>query len=172
MKFFTNKHIVTAFIVTPILAMGGWFAVDLVVKEKPHVAEAGQSYPLSAKSNCRFSSGKCDLVNAEFKSQLVVVQERDTQFLTLSSSHALDSVNVGFRDLTSTTEEDEVIPKPMQRIAGDMTSWSIEMPFGLHAMEEAELLIAMQAKGSLYYAETTMAFSEYKTSFNKDFRAE
>jgi len=36
MSFFKNKHIVTAMITTPILAMLGYYLTDLVVKEQPH----------------------------------------------------------------------------------------------------------------------------------------
>lgn len=168
MKFFTNKHVITAFIVTPILALGGYYAVDLVVKEKPQPAVEGQSYPLSAKSNCRYTSGECDLQNAEFKSQLVVVNEGDFQLLTLSASHALQDVKVGFRDMAMNSDEGDIMPVAMNMVGDDMKSWSIEMP--MEANEDTQLMVAMLSNGSHYYAETTMAFSEYKTSFNKNFK--
>ena len=71
MGFFTNKHVITAFIVAPILAVLSYYAVDLLLKEQPHVAVAGSSYPLVAQSNCRYTSGRCDLKNADFVAQIV-----------------------------------------------------------------------------------------------------
>lgn len=168
MSFFTNKHVITAFIVTPVLALAGYYAVDLVVKEKPQAAVQGQAYPLSAKSNCRYTSGECDLVNGEFNSQLVIVQEDGYQMLSLQSSHALEGVKIGFMDITETTDASAVQPAAMLAVTEDMKSWQIKMPMA--ATEQTQLMIAMQSNGSDYYAETTMGFSEYKTSFNKDFK--
>ena len=38
-----------------------------IVAERSHVAKPGSSYSLIAKSNCRYESGQCDLVNSDFK---------------------------------------------------------------------------------------------------------
>ena len=40
----TNKHVVIALIVAPILAVIAYFATDAAVGEKPHKAQAGKSY--------------------------------------------------------------------------------------------------------------------------------
>ena len=64
---FSNKHVLVAMLVAPVLAIMAWFAVDYFVAERPHAAEEGATYTLLAKSNCRYASGKCDLENADFE---------------------------------------------------------------------------------------------------------
>ena len=62
-----NKHVVIAMLVAPILAVIAWYGVDSIVAEQAQVAKPGDSYPLVARSNCRYDSGACDLVNNDFK---------------------------------------------------------------------------------------------------------
>ena len=64
---FTNKHVVVAMLVAPILAILAWFAVDALVSERPHVAHEGGAYRLAAKPSCRYASGMCELENADLK---------------------------------------------------------------------------------------------------------
>ena len=168
MSFFTNKHVITAFIITPVLAMAGYYATDLVVKEKPQNAVAGQSYPLLAQSNCRYTSGECDLVNEDFKSNLVVVDENGEQMLSLTSSHSLQGVSVGFTDVTQAVDSSDVPPSSMKSVSEDMKSWRIDMP--MQATDKTKILIAMRSNGSNYYAETTMGFTKYETTFKQDFK--
>jgi len=162
MSFFKNKHVITAMIVSPILAVLAYFAVDLVVKEKPHVAAAGQAYPLVAKSNCRFTSGKCDLENASFKSQLSVDDKQ--RVLKLTSSHALQKAAVGFIAEDGT----EILPASMSPIDNTNTSWQLELPS--NANSDSLARVALIANDAFYFAETTMQFSAYETTFDKDFR--
>lgn len=170
MKFFSNKHVIVAMIVAPILAVLSYYFVDQVVKEKPRAAIQGNSYPLRADSNCRFTSGACDLVNADFRSRLVVDSENGKSTLKLSSSHSLQDVKVGFRSTASGISSNEVTPVAMVPLGNEQKSWSIEMPMA--ATVETHLMIAMLANGTHYYAETTMGFSEYKTTFNKNFKSD
>ncbi|MGY0646152.1 MAG: hypothetical protein ACW7DN_16410, partial [Paraglaciecola chathamensis] len=60
---FKNKHIITALIVTPLLAIAGYFATDYIVSERPQQAQQGGQYQLAALPNCRYASGKCGLKN-------------------------------------------------------------------------------------------------------------
>ena len=60
MKFLKNKHLLTASLVAPILALMSYFAIDALVGETPHAAEEGQSYQLVEKQNCRYNSGSYD----------------------------------------------------------------------------------------------------------------
>ena len=64
---FTNKHVVVAMLVAPILAILAWYSIDYFLAEKPHAALPGAAYALIAKSNCRYDSGECDLENGDFK---------------------------------------------------------------------------------------------------------
>ena len=63
---FKNKHFIVALLIAPILAIIAYFGVDIAVSEKPHAAKKGQSYKLVSKSNCRYTSGLCDMENGEF----------------------------------------------------------------------------------------------------------
>lgn len=164
MSFFTNKHVIAAMIVTPVLAVAGWYAVDLLVKERPQTAQPGASYPLVAKSNCRYTSGVCTLVNSNFKSSLVVVRQNGRDVLRLTASHTLQDAKVGF---SAASDQPPAAPQTMQSSDAEQKVWSIELPVA--ATEKNKLVIALRANDAHYYAETTMGFAEYKTSFNKDF---
>jgi hypothetical protein len=166
MSVFSNTHVLVALIAAPILALLSYFMVDGIVKEEPKPALEGRAYPLVAKSNCRYTSGQCDLVNASFKSTLVVEKARDTSTLVLDSSHILEGVKVGFADLT----EDDSFSRPfdMQQLGDTGTRWQIEMPVA--ASETTRLMVVMLADGAHYYAETTMGFTEYRAAYKTDFR--
>lgn len=56
-RLLTNKHVVIAMLVAPVLAVIAYFAVDASVSEPPKAAQPGQSYPLAVRSNCRYTSG-------------------------------------------------------------------------------------------------------------------
>lgn len=168
MGFFSNKHVIMAMVVAPILAILTYYFVDTIVKEKPHQAIEGASYPLNAKSNCRYTSGRCDLENASFKSFLIVTEKDNQQILTLTSNHSLQDAKIGFSDLDQQSDLELVRPAAMLSISKDGKKWSIVMPMTADA--NTQLMLAVLANGAHYYAETTMGFSEYKTTFNKNFK--
>lgn len=149
-------------IVAPILAVLAYFAVDFLVKEKPHVAVAGQAYPLLAQSNCRFTSGECNLENASFKSKLKIAS--DKQSLTLTSSHPLQSATLGF------VNQDGSETEPDQMIALDDTNTAWQLALPSDAASDTLARLALQANDAFYFAETSMQFIDYKTTFEKDFR--
>ena len=68
--FLASLAIVIALLVAPVLALIAYFAVDAVVAEKPEKALAGSSYPLVAKSNCRYASGRCSLENGDVQLEI------------------------------------------------------------------------------------------------------
>jgi len=75
LKTLTNKHLIIAMIVAPILAVIAYYGVDRVVSETPHKAVKGQSYPLAAKSNCRYKSGECTLKNGDISLTINVAMQ-------------------------------------------------------------------------------------------------
>ncbi len=168
--FFKNKHVIIAMIVAPILAVISYYMVDQVVKERPHTAIKGNSYPLHAKSNCRYTSGECDLVNESFKVKLIVEKQSQEHILKLISSHPIEGVKVGFS--ASSTQAESVVeavnPSSMHASNDKYLDWSITLPNKPNP--DTKLIIAMSVNGVRYYAETRMTFSDYKTSFNKNFR--
>ena len=46
MSILKNKHMVIAMLMAPVLALISYYAVNALVSETPHAAEAGQSYLL------------------------------------------------------------------------------------------------------------------------------
>lgn len=116
--FFTNKHVVIALIVAPILAILAWFAVGQFAGEKAQPAAAGKSYPLVEKSNCRYDSGHCDLENEEFKLAL----ELEGLALVLRSAHALRGVMV-----TVGHPGQDLPPQAMTAIDSEGLSWRYQL---------------------------------------------
>lgn len=151
-------------VVAPILAVISYFAVDMVVKEAPKVAVLGQSYPLVARPNCRYTSGVCTLANSDFESKLVVVKEANRDVLQLTASHTLQDVKIGF---SRVDDEPPAAPQSMSAQDVEHKVWSIKLP--VVADKNNKLVVAILSNGSHYYAETAMGFADYKTSFEKDF---
>ena len=87
---FTNKHVVIALIVGPILAILAWIGVGQIAGEKAAVAVAGNSYPLVEKSDCRYESGHCKLENEDFKLVLLLEQRGIDTMLVLQSAQVLE----------------------------------------------------------------------------------
>jgi hypothetical protein len=163
---FKNKHVVIAMIVAPILAVTAYFAVDYVVQEKPTVAQAGKSYSLVAKSNCRYASGECIFMNSGFSANLTVEKTDGLAKLVLNSSHPLEGVKVGFAQEGEDIQQAE--PHTMQLNSETRQEWNLPVDFLID--ETTTLAIAMTANGSHYFGQTIMAFTEYKTIFKEDFR--
>ena len=154
---FTNKHVVVAMLVAPILAILAWFAVDALVAEKPRAAKPGASYPLVARPNCRYDSGQCDLVNGDFKVTLKPTGMSDAEVgLELVSAHSLEGATVGL-----TGQRDVEPPLPMTATDPVATRWvtSIRIPDA----ETATLRVAVIAAGSTYYAEVPVVFLDLQT---------
>ncbi len=162
MSVFKNKHVVTAMIVAPLLAVMSYFAVDMLVKEQPQVAQAGQAYKLVAKSNCRYSSGQCDLHNASFKSTLMV--DPQSNLLKINASHALQNATIGFVD----SQGNEVQPVELIVTNSANTEWQMALPSTINQSSLAR--VVLRANNALYYVETNMTFVDYKTGFERDFR--
>lgn len=164
MSIFKNKHVIMAMIMAPILAIASYYLVDLAVKEQPQKAVEGKTYKLIAKSNCRFSSGLCDLENGTFKSTIRVSQDNGLQLLRLTSVNQLQAVNIGF--VTSDGTESG----PYNLTSNDDTGTQWTTHFNVLADASTLLRVALTANNAHYYSETTMGFSDYQTSFSKDFR--
>ncbi len=151
-------------IIAPILAIASYYLVDLMVKEKPIKAVAGQAYKLTAKSNCRFSSGACNLENGNFKSTITIATTDGKQTLLLKANNSLQQAAVGF--VTSDGKESG----PFELTASDDSSKQWFTEFSVPADANTLLRIVLSAKDAHYYSETNMGFTIYETSFNKDFR--
>ncbi len=161
---FTNKHVIAALIVTPILAVLGYFAVDALVSEKPHQAVKGASYKLVAKPNCRYSSGVCELTNGDFEVRITLDQEDNQLLLTLESVFPLEGGKVSL----SAADEENPLPSALYAVDEQQRRWQTTFFQPYTGVEMMHIVLA--ADGSLYYGETVAAFAEYETSYGEDFR--
>jgi hypothetical protein len=149
-----NKHIVTASIVTPVLALISYFLIDYMLSEPPGVAEEGQSYPLVEKPNCRYDSGRCGLKNGEFELELVVeVMANNKPVLRLNSVHPLAGVMVALVAAGQAANP----PVEMYPTDEQQQSWSVELePFN---RETDRLQVAASAQKSLYFGDVALKFA-------------
>jgi hypothetical protein len=148
---FTNKHVIIAMIVAPILSVLAWIAVGQLTGEKPHAARPGQSYPLVEKSNCRYESGACDLENEEFQLRLTF-QEGDTgQEFVLSASHPLEGV------VLSVGEQDpESPPSTMRASDGQGLEWRLAL--GARPGPDERIRLVARAGESSYFGDAGTIF--------------
>ena len=148
-----NKHVVVALLVAPILAILAWYAVGAWIGEKPHVAEAGGAYKLVARSNCRYESGECDLVNNDFKVTLRPAElAASVTGLTLDSEFPLDQATIALvRDGSEIAAP--AVPRDFREPS---MSWTVTIP--ATADPGAKLRVAVTARDSLWYAEVPVVF--------------
>ncbi|MFT4822556.1 MAG: hypothetical protein ACJASY_003852 [Halioglobus sp.] len=145
---FTNKHVVVALIVAPILAVLAWLAIGSFLGEQPHMAEAGMSYPLVARSNCRYDSGRCDLQNEDFSLSL---QLENNITLVVSSKHPLRGVMVSVGDASI-----QLVPSPMRAVSSNGMRWRLQLPQLPRASDVIRLVAATEQNS--YYGETSTQF--------------
>jgi hypothetical protein len=156
----TNKHVIAAMIVAPILVIIAYFGVDYMVSERPHNAVAGNSYPLVAKSNCRYQSGKCTFENGDIEITLSAKQsDNDSMIIQLSSELPLTGAKIALA-----TNSDDLPPHNMQPSGENKSQW--ETTLQNRDIENARLLLVVSVNDSLYYGETETSFTDYKTGFS------
>ena len=148
---FTNKHVIIALIVGPILAILAWLAVGQIAGEKAAVAVAGQSYPLVEKSDCRYESGHCKLENEDFKLLLKVEQRGLGSLLVLTSKHALDGVMISVA-----AADHEVQPSAMRSGNAEALEWTLILE-SVPAPAERIHLVASRG-GTQYFGDAGTLF--------------
>jgi hypothetical protein len=148
---FTNKHVVAALIIAPVLSVLAWFAVGSLTGEQPQPAQPDQSYPLVEKSNCRYASGWCDLENEDFS---ITLQISPLGELTAVSDYPLDGIRVAL----VRPGDPEGLGQPMRRVDGAGLQWRVplgEMPDG-----DSRILLAAGAGGSTWFGDAATAFAQ------------
>jgi hypothetical protein len=124
LSIWKNKHLLVATLMAPVLGLVSYFGINTLLSESPQVAEAGQSYILVEKSNCRYSSGLCGLKNVDFELELSFERlAGDRLLLKLTSEHTLDGVMMA----RLVNEDDENPPKPMRSTGPDGLNWAMEI---------------------------------------------
>ena len=150
---FTNKHVIVAMIVAPILSILAWVAVGQFTGEQAAPARPGQSYPLAEKSNCRYASGSCDLQNEDFTLRLSVEEGPGRPQIVLSSSHPLEGVVMSI----AAPDSDDP-PSGMRATDGQGLAWRV----GLNTMPAPgeRIRLVARAGGSSYFGDASTAFLE------------
>ncbi len=154
---FTNKHVVVAMIVAPILSVLAWIGIGQLTGEQPHVAQPGQSYPLVEKSNCRYESGACDLENEDFQLRLTFYESDAGQELVLSASHPLQGVALAIQD-----QQEETPPAAMRASDGQGLTWRLAIA-GRPGAAQRIRLVARSGESS-YFADASTTFLQPDTS--------
>ena len=158
MSFWKNKHVVLATLAAPVLGIVAYFGVGAMLGDKPKPAEAGNSYQLVEKSNCRYSSGSCGLKNVDF--ELTLSFERlgnNRMLLNLVSENPLDGVMLALVE----NAIDETKPRKMQPSGNDGLNWSIDI--SKPDPEQDRLHIVASASQTLYFGDVATKFTALNT---------
>ena len=155
-----NKHIIVAMIVAPVLAVIAYFATDYTLSEKPEKAVAGQSYPLLAKSNCRYESGKCTLKNGQLELTLTATAEGGGHYtLHMQSDFPLRQAT-----LALTEGKVENTPRDMTPVDKNRQAWELPIQPSNPSNDSLRLVVITE-NSSYFYVQTELVFLEEKTLF-------
>jgi hypothetical protein len=154
---FTNKHVVIALLVAPILSILAWFAVGKLVGEQPHAAVPGQVYSLLEKSNCRYPSGRCDLVNGDVKLGLQVLPADSASLLELRSNVSLQGVLVAV--VPKGIDADQPGPPPDTMLSSDATGTLWRLPLDQALPEGARLRLVAATGDNRFTADVATQFA-------------
>jgi len=149
MSIFTNKHVVVAVLVAPIMAIGAWYLVGLIGAETPHAAVEGNNYPLAAKSNCRYESGICSLENGDIEFELYIAPANTGSSLWVRGNQSASGI------LVALSAGDQMPEPSAMQFDTEEGAWFIDLP---EVVAESELYLVAQVDGSSYFAETTTRF--------------
>jgi hypothetical protein len=155
-----NKHVLIATMMAPVLALIAYFGVNALVGEKPHVAEAGQSYVLVEKPNCRHSGGICGLKNGDFELTLSFEWlDNGRMLLELESVHALDGVLVALVE----SEASEDPPVDMRPVGNDGLTWTLDVA---HPDPDSHRLrLVASANQALYFGDVATKFTVIESAY-------
>lgn len=159
LKTLTNKHLIVAMIVAPIIAVIAYFGVDSIVSEKPHKAVKGNYYPLAAKSNCRYQSGQCTLKNGDISITITLEPSNNNRIdFAVSANQSVQNIHIALAD-----EAKPSSPASMRVTNAEQTEWELSLPGKLS--ESSRLQIALAVNETMYFGETGTDFSEYQTGY-------
>lgn len=147
-----NRHVVIALLVTPLLAVGAWFAVGYWVAGDaltPQPAAVGASYPLVERSGCRYAGGACVLANGDL--ELEVSLPAGSTSLSVASSVPLDGVWVA-------VDQSEPTPPIPGRHGGDGIHWQVSLGSTLTA--DDRLRVVVERAGSRFFGEMSLRFQQ------------
>lgn len=147
-----------ASLAAPVLGLVSYFGIGAIIGEKPKPAEAGESYRLVEKPNCRYSSGQCGLKNVDFELTLSFEHiGSDFLLLKLESENPLDGVKLALAENASAESE----PRDMRPAGNDGLNWSLEIP--LPDPERDRLHMVASSMQTLYFGDVATKFTASKT---------
>jgi hypothetical protein len=148
---FSNRHVIIALLVAPLLSIGAWFAVGTFIGETPSPAEPGRDYSLLAKSNCRYDSGRCELSNGDLTLAIEALPAASGWQLSIVASHPLRGVVLAVDENGRAGQ-----PHNLQTGPEGARQWLLDLP-ALPAAG-ARLQVVVAAGASRYYADTATDF--------------
>ncbi|WP_439106387.1 hypothetical protein [Congregibacter sp.] len=149
---FTNKHVVVALLVAPVLSIMAWFAVGSLTGEQAEPAKPGVAYPLVEKSNCRYASGMCELENQDVKLALRL-DESVGLALELTTSHAVEAVL-----MSVSHPQSDPGPRPMQAADAEGLKWRLPLTNIPGADERIRVVVSIEDSG--YFADASTLFMQ------------
>lgn len=159
MNILRNKHLIAAMFITPVLAIAGYYIADRSVAEPPTAIESGRSYPLVARSNCRYQSGMCTLVNGEVELTVRAQRLSENRIKLL-----MDTDQPVEQALIASTEAGEA-ENPAEMVR-DGNAWQNELTIA--NPNATQLRMAFTLRGAHFFVETSAVFVDYKTGFPQD----
>lgn len=158
MSLLANKHFKLALVVAPLLGIVTYIGIDYSLSERPAAAAEGRSYPLAAKSNCRYESGHCTLKNGDIQLDVGARPLGKATFeVTVKSEIALQTAVLSI-------SQDPIFPAPeaMHKLDSGGNQWRTIV--GLKEPALGQMRLAVSIAGTTYFAETSAIFVEYKTA--------
>ena len=151
---FTDKHVVIALLVAPILAIASWYAVGWLAGDlaESEVAKSGQAYPLLERSGCRYEGGECRVSNGDFILTLTMGTVDNEGAIYIQSALPLESLLVGLRS------SGDRPPLVAQRQSNNTRDWMF-LAQGPIASDDALRIVAVTG-GAAYFGEVSLTFTQ------------
>jgi hypothetical protein len=159
---FTNKHVIIAMIVAPILAIMTYFAVDILVGEPPKSIVAGGKYPLVGRPNCRYRSGQCTLKNSDIQIDLNPVNTMQGLAIQLVANTPLQSAKIAVVNQSSGNTDPP--PETMQQRTPDTWYYQFQGQYDI----QDKLRLAVKIQDAWFYADVSLIFTMEQDSMAKD----
>ena len=147
----SNRHVIIALLVAPLPSIGAWFAVGSLIGETPNPAEPGRDYPLLAKSNCRYDSGRCELSNGDLALTVEALPGASGWQLRIAASHPLLGVVLAIDENGQPGQ-----PHTLRAGPDGARQWLLDLP--VLPVAGARLQLVAAAGDSRYYADTASDF--------------
>jgi len=146
----SNRHVVVALLVAPILAVSAWFGVGWLVADstlRPAPPVAGSVYPLVERSGCRYGGGVCTLANNEFE---LTLRTTSAARLVLYANVPLEQVWAGL------VSDGDSAPRVAHALSDDLTAWRLDMLKEPKPGDSLRLVVVF--RGSQFFGEATLTF--------------